>query len=304
MESFSELKKLLSGSERTSLVVAAAQDDYVLEAVYEAYKEGFCDAILVGVKEEILAIEAKLQIPEDAFEIVDVQGETAEQCEVAVDMVVQGKAQFIMKGLVETKILLKAILQQKEHLLTGEIMNHLAVFDIPEYHKLLFMSDSGMIISPTLKQKEHIIANALPVMSAFGLEEPKIALLCAKEVADPKMPATTDAEALKTLNEEGMITDCIISGPIAMDVAISKEAAEHKGIESPVAGEVDLLIMPSIEAGNILYKTLVKLGRAKSAGIITGASVPIVLTSRSDSAESKLNSIMMGALVAVSKERK
>nr|WP_246543195.1 phosphate acyltransferase [Fusibacter paucivorans] len=284
--------------ESVTIAVPAANDEPVLEALYTAKLEGIADAILIGDEDEIELALKNCDIPQHAFPIFKTSTSLSEQCDAAVAMVLEGEAKCIMKGLVQTSVLLKAILKHKSALLRGNSMNHLAAFEIEGYHKLLFMSDSAMIIAPNLEQKYQMIKNALPVLKAFEITCPKIATLCAKEERDSKMQATLDAQALLEMNQSGQLDNCLLSGPMAMDAAVSKAAADHKGISSKVSGDVDIVIMPSIESGNIFYKTLVQLSEADSAGIVVGASVPIVLTSRSDSAKTKLNAIAMAVIAA------
>ncbi len=298
IKSFKEMMAVVKNKDKKiKLVVAVAQDEYVLEAVYAAFQSGIAEAILVGNKEEILALENQCRIPEDTFRIVDVQGNLAKQCAKAVELVLKGEGQALMKGLVDTSILLKEVLNHKTALLKGELMSLVTVFEIPKYDKLLLMSDAGVVIAPTLVQKQQIILNALTVMKVLKIKEPKVAVICAIEKVDPKMPATEDAEELVRMNQDGIIKDCIIIGPVALDIAVNVAAAQHKGIADPVAGDVDLIVMPFIEAGNVFYKTMVQLGDAKLASVVTGASIPIVVTSRSDDAESKMYSIALAALL-------
>jgi Phosphotransacetylase len=291
------IQEIKGSGERVRVAVAAAQDEYVLKAVYNAFEIGIIDAVLVGNEPEINHICEKLGIPEGVFEVINVPGDHAEQCRVALELVLDKKAQLIMKGVCETSVILKEMLSKKESLMENERLSHVAVFEVPTYHKLLFMSDSAMIIAPTLHEKRILIENALSVTKAFGIREAKVATLCAKESVSMKMPATIDADELSKMNREGVIKDCILSGPMAMDVAVSHEAAKHKGIENPVAGEADILIMPSIEAGNIAYKLLTQFAGAKSGGIVMGARVPIILTSRSDNEESKLYAIALAVFI-------
>lgn len=283
---------------KPSLVVAGAHDRPVLEAVYAAFTQGIAEAVLVGDQQKILDIQKELDIPVNIFPVIDVTESEAAQCEEAIQQILEGRAQFIMKGLVQTASLLKAILKHKEYFLKGKVMSHIAVLESENYHKLLFASDIAMIISPDLEQKHQMILNGLEILKVFGIETPKVGVLCAIEHENPKMPATIDAAHLAQRNKTGELPGCTICGPIAIDAVINEEAAKHKGITSCVAGDADYIIMPSIEAGNIFYKTLVLLGKAKSAGIITGTSVPIILTSRSDNSDTKLNSIVLAAMAA------
>lgn len=303
IKSFEEIIATIKNATKMRLVVAAAQDEYVLQAVAKAYQEGIVDVILVGDKNEIVSLGHRFGMSVEQFPIIDVKGNLEQQCAKAVDMVIQGEAQSIMKGLVDTSILLKAILNRKNVLLEGQLMNHVAAFEIPTYHKLLLMTDSGMIILPTLEQKKQMIENALALTNALRIEQPKIGIICAKEKVDPKMATTVDAEALVRLSCQSPNPKYIISGPIAIDIAINKEAARHKGVNDLVAGDADLIVMPNIESGNIFYKTLMKFGGAKGAGVIVGAKVPIILTSRSDSANTKFNSIALGALMAIDRNK-
>jgi phosphate butyryltransferase len=193
---------------------------------------------------------------------------------------------------------MKQALNADYGLRTGKVLSHVAVFDVPNYPRLLIGTDAALNIAPDLEQKRQIIENACEFAHALGIPTPKIALLCAKEKVDPKMPCTEEAAELVKMNEQGAITGCSVGGPFALDNAVSLEAARHKGIDHPVAGRADVLVTPDIEAGNILYKSLVFLGGAKSAAIVVGARAPIVLTSRADTSETKLNSIALAVLQA------
>ncbi|MFO8064212.1 MAG: bifunctional enoyl-CoA hydratase/phosphate acetyltransferase, partial [Spirochaetia bacterium] len=217
---------------------------------------------------------------------------------LAVKAVSNGDAQVLMKGLVDTSVFMKQALNSEYGLRAGGILSHVAVFSVPGYPRLLLGTDSAINIAPDLEQKRQIIENACGFAHAIGIPTPKIALLCAKEKVDPKMPCTEDAARLVEMNESGRISGCTVGGPFALDNAVSLEAAKHKGIVHPVAGRADVLVSPDIEAGNILYKSLVFLGGAKSAAIVVGARAPIVLTSRADSSETKLNSIALAVLQA------
>jgi phosphate butyryltransferase len=292
------LNEVRSNKKRIRLSVAAAHDEHVLKSVFSAHENGICDAILVGDGIRIEEMADHLGIPQNTFEIINIPSDVADQCDVAINQVIQGRAHCLMKGIVETSVMLQAVLKQKDTLLRSNQMNHIAVFDIKKYHKLLFICDSAMIIFPTLEQKKQMILNAIPVMRAFGIRTPKVVTICAKESIDLKMPATVDAGELLKMGEKGDFPDCQISGPMAMDVAISKDAAEHKGLAGTLGGDADLLVMPNIEAGNTLYKTLIHFASAEGAGIIVGASMPIILTSRSDEANTKMNAIALAALVA------
>ncbi len=224
-----------------------------------------------------------------------------ESAEKAVRLVSEGNADMVMKGLIDTAKILKAVLNKEYGLRTGNVLSHVAVFDVKSYHKLLFITDAAMNIAPDLKQKKQIIENSLEVVKAVDIATPKVAIICAKEKVNEKMICTVDAGKLVEMNESGEIKNCIVGGPFALDNAVSKEAAIVKGIDHPVAGDADVLLCPNIESGNVLYKALNFLCDAKSAGIIVGASAPIVLVSRADSKDAKLNSIALGTLMAANK---
>jgi phosphate butyryltransferase len=279
------------------IAVACAQDSDVLKAVNNAYVKGIADAILIGDKEKIELICQEESIDTSNYEILDIK-DNAEASLKAVELVSSGKAQMVMKGLVDTAVILKAVLNKEVGLRTGNALSHVAVFDVPTYHKLLLVTDAAMNIAPDLETKKQILENSLVVSRALDIEVAKVGVIAAKEKVNPKMPATVDAGELVKMNEAGEITGCIVGGPFAVDNAVSKEAAEIKGINHPAAGDVDIMLCPTIEAGNVLYKTLAFLSNAQSAGIIVGAKAPVILTSRADSEEAKLNSIALAVLMA------
>jgi len=280
-----------------TIAVAAAQDRDVLLSVENARKLAIANAILVGDKAEITKIAAENNIDVRNFTVIDVQ-DPDEACFVAVDLVRQGKASLPMKGFVETPVILKAVLNREHGLRTEHLISHVGVLEVSGFDRLFLISDSAITIAPTLQDKVDIIHNSVRVAHALGIEVPKVAVLCAAEKVNVKMPATLDAEALTRMNEEGKIGGCIVKGPLALDNAVSLEAARHKGIYHPVAGRADILIAPDIEAGNILNKSMEYFARAEKAGVIMGAKTPIILTSRASSDRSKLHSIALGLLVA------
>lgn len=201
-----------------------------------------------------------------------------------------------MKGLIDTSVIMKAALNKEEGIRTDRLLSHVAAFEVSTYHKLLFVTDAAINVSPDLDGKKSIIQNAVDALNNLGIKNPKVALLAAKEKADPKMPVTLEYETLVKMNEDGQMPNCILAGPLALDNAVSKESARIKKIEGPVAADADILFCPDIEAGNILYKTLAFLTDAKNGGVVLGAARPIILTSRADSAHSKLISIILGVL--------
>lgn len=297
IKDFEELLTIAKERPKMKLSVAAAQDDEVLIAVDSARKLGIIDAILVGDKEKIESIAKAASIDISKYEIVDVK-DLKEAARTAVALVSQGKADFLMKGLLGTADILRAVLDKEIGLRTKSLLSHVMLYSVPTYHKIIFLTDGGMVTYPDLNQKVQLVNNAVKVAKALGVNPAHVVPLCAVEVINPDMQATLDAAALSKMSQRGQIKDCIIDGPLALDNAISKEAAKHKGITSPVAGEADILLVPNIEAGNLLGKSLTYFAKAKSAGVIMGAKCPIVLVSRADSHESKLYSIALGSLTA------
>ena len=284
-------------AKRTGSVVsvAAAADLHVLEAASAAKSRGIADFVLFGDLRKIKDIATEHNIDISAMNVSD-EPDNNEACRKAVALVAQGKAGALMKGLVDTSIIMKAALDRDHGMRTGRKLSHVAVFEVPAYHKLLFVTDAAINIAPNLQDKKEIIENAVAALHNLGIESPKTALLAAKEKADEKMPVTLEYVELVKMAANGEISGCILDGPLALDNAVSHESAEIKGIIGDVAGDADLLVCPDIEAGNILYKSLSFLGGAKSGGVVVGAKRPIVLTSRADSSESKLISIALGVL--------
>jgi len=276
------------------MAVAAAADEHTLEAVLAARAQGIARPILVGDKALILDILTKLgeSVPDE--DIYDVKDE-AEACEFAVGLVREGKADFLMKGRVDTKVILKAVVNKEHGLGKGQVMSHFTMFEVPAYHKILVPVDGGMVTYPTLEQKKAIIENTVSTLLDMGYECPKVGVLACAEKVNPKMPETVEADALQQMNRNGEIKGCIVEGPLSYDCAVDKEIAEFKGLDSQVAGDVDVLIAPNIHAGNIMGKMLACTCKAKMAGFIVGAKCPVVLTSRGSSAEEKYLSIVISA---------
>lgn len=296
VRNFHELLEIAKKRERMKLSVAAAEDEEVLLAVDAARKLGIIEAVLVGDRNRIREIAEKRHIDAANYEIVDSK-DVMESAARAVQIVSSGQADILMKGLVATSDLLRAVLDREAGLRREKLLSHVMVYSIPSYHKLLFMTDGGMVTYPDLNQKVQIVKNAVEVAKALGVNPVKVAALCAVEAVNPSMQSTLDAAALSKMSQRGQIKDCIIDGPLALDNVISRAAAEHKGIKSPAAGDADILLVPNIEAGNILGKSLTYFGGAKSAGVVMGAKCPIVLVSRADSRESKLYSIALASII-------
>ncbi len=297
IKSFDEVLKVAKERGPKILSVACAQDDDVMLAVENARKAGIVEAILVGDLEAITEVCKQHNIELKNYEIIDIKDMT-EASYKAVELVSSGKANLVMKGLVDTSIVLKAVLDKEIGLRTGNALSHVAVFDVPNFPRLLYVTDAAMNIAPDADTKKQIIENSVVVANALDLQEPNVGVICAKEKVNAKMPATVDAEILVNMYKEGKIKGCKVGGPFALDNAISEEASRIKGMKDPMAGKVDILLCPTIETGNVLYKALTFLAGARSAGIIVGAKAPIVLTSRADDDDSKLNSIALGVLMA------
>ncbi len=279
------------------LVVAAAEDSFVLNAIFKAWKENFITPIFIGDKDKITRLCNRLKYDLTNIQVISTT-DSEEACIKAVKMVFEGEADILMKGLVPTKTLLKQVVSKEYGLAANRILSHLALFESPNYHKVFGLTDAAMNVSPDLSDKAIIAENAISCFHKLGIPQPKTAILAAVEKVNPKMKATTDAIGLVDLSKNGRFKDCIIDGPFALDNAISMEAAKHKGIDSPVAGDADILIAPDLNAGNVLYKALAFLGNARCAAIIVGGNAPIVLTSRADSEETKYLSIILGVAIS------
>lgn len=298
IKSFEGLISKVKECEKKKVSVAVAQDDAVLEAVAAARDQGIADAVLVGDKAKIEAIAADIGVNLEGFEIID-EPDVQKAALTAVKLAHDGVVDMYMKGLVDTKGFLKSVLNKEVGLRTGKPLSHVAVFEIEGVEQMLFLTDVAFVPYPTLEDKAHIIENTVEVAHACGLECPKVAPLAAVEVVNPKMPATVDAAELTKMNDEGKITGCIVDGPLSMDLAIDPEAARHKGATGrKIVGDADILLFPDIHAGNLVYKTLVHTAKVQNGCILTGTKVPVILTSRSDSFQTKVNSIALAAVVA------
>jgi len=294
LKSLNDIVELAKGKETRRLVVAAAADKPVLEAVKNAYNEGIIIPILVGNKTEIKRISKKIKFDLSKIDIYE-ENDPAKSSVKAVSLIKEGKAEILMKGLVSTAPLLKAVLDKENGLRKGATLSHFALIESPYYHKLLGITDAAMNIAPEFNEKVNIIENSVEVFHRLGNKNPKVAIIGPVEVVNPKIESTTHAAMLTLMNNRGQIKGCTIDGPFAIDNAVSKEAAEHKGIYGEVAGDADILVAPELNSGNILYKTLMFMGGCTSAAVIMGAKVPIVLTSRADTDKSKMMSIALAA---------
>lgn len=296
LTSFEDILQAVKGKAPKRVAVAAAQDDAVLEAVRGAREQEIAEFTLVGDIDKIKAVAAKLDVNLDDVALVH-EPDDRRAAYRAVALVSGGQADVLMKGLINTADLLRAVLDKEVGLRTGRVLSHAAVFDLPGFERLLIVTDGGMNIAPTLQQKADIIQNSVLLTNVFGINPAKVAVLAAVEVINPDMPATLEAAALTQMASRGQIRGAIVDGPLALDNAICLEAAKHKGITSQVAGAADILVTPDIEAGNMLGKSLVYIAKGKIAGLILGAAKPVVVTSRADSFEAKLMSIALGALL-------
>lgn len=297
-KNFADLLEKLSQVEKKKVSVAVAQDDEVLMAVKAAKDRGIADSILVGDADKIAEIAGNLGMDLADYEMIDVK-DPIEASLKAVSLVHDGVADMYMKGLIDTKDFLKSVLNKEVGLRTGKPLSHVCVYEMEGVDRLLFLTDVAFVPYPSLEDKANIIRNTVEICEACGVTNPKVAPLAAVEVVNPKMPATVDAAELTAMNERGEIAGCIVDGPLSFDLATVPEAAQHKGATGrKIVGDADVLLFPDIHAGNILYKALVHFAKVKNGNLITGTAAPVILTSRSDSFEVKVNSLALGALVA------
>ena len=296
-KSFEELISKANQKTLKKVSVSNAQDEPVLQAVKAAKEQNIATAILVGDEAKIREIAASIDMDLTDFEIIN-EPDTEAAALKAVELVHNGKADILLKGLLETKTFLKSVLNKEVGLRTGKMLSHVCVFEIEGINRLLFFTDVAFNTYPTLADKVNIINNAVEVAHACGIECPKVAPLCAVETVNPKMQPTVDADNLTKMYEGGDFKGCQIYGPLSIDLAIDPEAAVHKGVTNPVAGHADILLFPNIDAGNITYKILVRTAKVKIGNVLVGTSAPVVLTSRSDDFQTKLNSIALATVIA------
>ncbi len=298
LKNFEELTAYARDLQKITVSVAKADDEVVLKAVKKAYEELNIVPILVGDKKVITECADKINFDITNIKVIDeADGKIAS--ETAVKLIANGEADFLMKGLVGTGTLLKAFLKKEYGLRTDKRISHVALVDIKKLNRLVVLTDAAMNTYPNLQEKKAIVENAVEVLNALGVQRPKVAALAAIETVNEKMPPTVDAALLSKMAERGQIKNCEIDGPLAFDVAMSKEAAHHKGLDSNVAGEADILLVPNIEAGNIVYKSLAIFSDTSAAMAVVGAKVPVLVTSRSDSYMVKFYSLALCKLVTV-----
>jgi phosphate butyryltransferase len=276
-------------------VVAQAADTLVLASLEEARKLGMAKPILVGIRKEIVEAAGKIQLNLSGYQIVESRSRQESAIE-AVRVMSRREGDVLVKGMLPTAEFLRAVLDKDAGLTRGRILSHIGVFQIPGRDTLLMLSDAALVIAPTLAQKAEILQNAMDLANSLGISSPVAAALAAIETVNPAMPATVDAACLAKMAERGQITGGKVEGPLALDNAISEEAAAHKGIASALAGRADILLAPDIEAANILYKSLIYFAGASDAGIVLGARIPLVVTSRADTAQNRLYSLALGSL--------
>jgi phosphate butyryltransferase len=298
IHSFAELYEKTISLPKRRMVVAAAHDLEVLQAVSDAASRGLVDVTLIGDAAKTKEIAAEHNLDIAAMELIDLADYT-EAARETVRLVSTGQAHMLMKGILDTATLLRAVLDKEIGLRTGRLLCHVAVMEIPGLNRLLLMTDGGMVIAPSLEEKIGMLKNAFDVARGLGIKQPKAVPITAVEQVNPKMPATVDAAELHKMALAGEFgDDVLVSGPLAFDGALDAEAAKHKGITDSVAGYADILLMPYIEVGNVFYKALVRYAGIKVSGIVVGAKAPIVLVSRADSPEAKCNSIALASYLA------
>mgnify|MGYP001145595234 FL=1 len=295
LRDFQALRERVGTAAPKTVAVACAHDGHTLEAVLRAAEEGILRYVLVGRKEDILRIGQELGHSISEGDIIPA-GTDEEAAQLAVSLVREGRADFLQKGLMQTSTILKAVVNKETGIGLGRPMSHTALLEIPGYHKLLGVADGGMIPAPDLEAKKAILHNAVELFRRLGYERPMVSAVCAAETVSPKIIETVDAAALKEEAQAGTFGNCCVEGPISLDLALDKSSAEIKGYESPACGETDILLVPSMAAGNIMVKSLLEFAGAKMVGVVTGAKCPIALNSRSASFEEKYNSLLACAL--------
>lgn len=297
-KSFKELSfSLMEREDKMRLAVSASGDFHTVEAAIYAYKEGVVVPIFVGDKDIVSTILGSMDQDPDSFEIID-EKDGALSCKKAVALVREGKADFLMKGKIDTSLLLKEVVNKETGLGLGKLMSHVAMFEVPSFPRLVTVVDGGMLTYPDLEGKKAIIENTVECLMNMGYEKPNVGVITCVEKLNPKMPETIDGDLLKKMNQNGEIKNCVVEGPISFDCAVDKDICKLKGYESPIAGEVDIFLMPNIHTANICGKTLLCMAGAKMAGFVAGAKCPVILSSRGASAEEKFYSIVLGAAAA------
>lgn len=297
---FQQLRQQLHGISPVPAVVAAAQDLHTLEGVFAAQDDGLIEPILVGDPQQIQAAVYKLGRSLPSRSIVAAEGE-ADCAAKAVALIRAGEGKLLIKGMLQTGTLLKAVVDHEKGIRASKVMSHTAILEVPAYHKLLFVTDGGMVVAPDLEEKRHILHNSLELCHLLGYDRPKAAMLCAVEVVNPRMPETLDAEVLAQEANSGVFGPCDAAGPISFDLATDLESAHIKHYESPVAGDADILLVPSISAGNLMSKALYGMAGGTMAGVVLGGSVPITINSRGATSAEKYSSILVSAAMSANR---
>jgi len=297
IKDFAQLMEAARARGPKSVAIVAAQEHEVLLAAQDAEQQGLAERILVGDRAVIENLAQQGQIDIGRMMIIH-EPSPKEAARKVMQLVSQGHAELAMKGQIETGDFLRAALDREMGLRTNRLLTHVGIFEIPGFERLIFVSDAGVVVAPTMEQKVEIVRNAIDVALRLGIDEPKVAILAATEMINPKIPTTLDAANLSKMADRGQIADGLVDGPLALDNAISLEAAEVKGIHSAVAGWADILITPDIEAGNMLVKAITYFAKGRMAGVVVGARSPLIVPSRSDPHETKLISIALGVLLA------
>lgn len=297
VRSFKEILALAKDVGPKAVAIAAADEREALEAATEARRLGIAEPILVGAKSRIVEIAAESDLSLQGVEIVD-EPDARVAAAIAVHLVRSGHADIVMKGRMDTGDLLRAALNRELGLRCGRLLSHISAFEIPGFDRLLFVTDAGVVIEPTLEEKAQIVQNAIDTAHRLGIAEPRVAVLAALEMVNPKMPSTIDAANLAKMCDRGQIKGGIVDGPLALDNAISAVSAQMKGIRSPVAGRADILVTPDVESGNMLAKGITYFAGASMASVVVGASAPIIATARADPSESKLASIGLAVVLS------
>lgn len=292
------IKAVRESGRKARVAIAPCAEEFVMRSALTAHEEGIADPIFIGDRQKSLAVAEKHGLDISGFNFHE-ENDEEKAVSTAVNFFKEGKADLIMKGLISTSVILKAILNKQTGVPPKGIISHVTVFEAPNKNRLILLTDAGVNIKPNLQRKADILRNALAVARKLGMDKPKVAVLAATEKVNyPAMPATLDADIMSKMSAEGAFGDALVAGPLALDLAISSTAAACKGIDHPVAGNADILLTPEIESGNILYKALTTIAGKTLASVVVGSEVPIVVPSRGDSDSSKFNSIALACYLA------
>ncbi|MEW5978065.1 MAG: bifunctional enoyl-CoA hydratase/phosphate acetyltransferase [Acidobacteriota bacterium] len=297
---YKNLDELVSSAQATGpvqIAVAAGHDPDVIEALKQARDLGLAEGIFVGNSDKIRALAGKVGLEVSDDQILH-EADEAVAARKAIGLIREGKARLLMKGKISTATLVRAVLDKEAGLRTGRLLSQVIVFEVPGFKRLMLMTDAAINIAPSLEQKAEICRNAIEVAQAIGIEKPNLAALCALEFVNSEMPATIDAAGLTMMNRRGQLTGAYVEGPVALDVPLSRFAAERKSIDSPLVEKTDIFVAPDIEAANILYRAILYFAKGESGGVVIGAKVPLILLSRAETPETKIRSIAIAILVA------